>query len=346
MGVKRLAITGVAGFLGQGLLRRMVAAGTFAEIVGLDVRQPGFRPRELESHLVDVAGSELRPLLDGVDVLVHLAGVHDAIPDGRLMARVNVAGTRNVLEAAGAVGVKKVVLASSATVYGAWPNNPIPLTEDAPIRPNPGFPLAVQKAELERLLAEWSSTHPEAVTTVLRPAFILGPNADHAVARLVRGRFPVGISGAVAPVQFLHEDDATEALALAAETDLPGAYNVAADGWLSREELKALVGRRLQPAVGAEMMERSLRRLWPAGLVDFPPTAVPYFLHPWVIATDRLRAAGWAPAHSNAETVLACVERPSAPGRGTVAAGIVAAGAGLAALRVVRRAARRHRANR
>ena len=76
------------------------------------------------------------------------------------MARVNVGGTRRVLEAAGAAGLGKVVLVSSAAVYGAWPNNPVPLTEDAPLRPNPGFPLGVHKAELERLLAEWALARP------------------------------------------------------------------------------------------------------------------------------------------------------------------------------------------
>jgi nucleoside-diphosphate-sugar epimerase len=138
MAMTTCAITGVSGFLGQGLLRRLTGSGDVERVVGLDVRKSAFRPRELELHLVDVVGSDLRPLLEGTDVLVHLAGVHDAIPDEDLMVRVNVAGTRAVLEAAGAAGVAKVVLVSSAAVYGAWPNNPIPLNEDAPLRNGAG----------------------------------------------------------------------------------------------------------------------------------------------------------------------------------------------------------------
>lgn len=339
MAMRTVAVTGVSGFLGQGLVRRLVREGTARRLVGLDVREPAFRPRELEHHLVDVTGSELAPLLEGVDVLVHLAGVHDTIPDEDLMARVNITGTRRILEAAGAAGVGKVVLASSAAVYGAWPNNPIPLNEDAPLRPNPGFPLGVHKAEGERLLAEWASAHPDAVATVLRPAFVLGPRADHAVARLVRSRLPMGIAGAAAPVQFAHEDDAVEALALAVERDLPGAYNVAADGWIAREELRALLGRRLQLAVSAEVMGRALGRLWPAGLVDLPPSAIPYLVYPWVVAIDRLRAQGWAPRYTNEEAVLSCMGRRARPARLPLAAAAVAgvAGVGLAAARVARR---------
>src|SRR5687767_10113183 len=217
-----VVITGVSGFLGQAVLRRLAGSSAVEKLVGLDVREPGFRPRGLQFHLVDVAGSDLRPLFEGADVLVHLAGVHDAIPDEDLMARVNVGGTKRVLEAAAAGGVNKVVLVSSAAVYGAWPNNPVPLTEDAALRPNPGFPLGVHKAELERLLAEWALAHseegqPAVITTVLRPAFVLGARADHAIARLIRARVPLTVGGSVAPVQFVHEDDATEAIGLAVE---------------------------------------------------------------------------------------------------------------------------------
>ena len=339
-----VVITGVSGFLGQAVLRRLAGSPAVGRLVGLDVREPGFRPRGLQFHLVDVAGSDLRPLFEGVDVLVHLAGVHDAIPDEELMARVNVGGTRRVLEAAAAAGVSKVVLVSSAAVYGAWPNNPIPLTEDAPLRPNPGFPLGVHKAELERLLAEWALARPAVTTTVLRPAFVLGARADHAIARLIRARVPLTVGGSVAPVQFVHEDDATEAIALAVERDLPGVYNVAAEGWLSRDELRALVGRKVQPSVGPELMERALRRLFRAGLVDVPPSEVPYLVHPWVVAIDRLRAEGWNPQHTNEETVLACLggrEPTSWKAAVAAAGGATLATTGLVVAGLLRRRRRR-----
>src|SRR5688500_19821859 len=84
-----VVITGVSGFLGQAVLRRLAGSPAVGRLVGLDVREPGFRPRGLQFHLVDVAGSDLLPLFDVADVLVHLAGVHDAIPDEDLMARGN-----------------------------------------------------------------------------------------------------------------------------------------------------------------------------------------------------------------------------------------------------------------
>jgi UDP-glucose 4-epimerase len=334
--VTAVAVTGASGFLGQGFLRKL--GGTGVCLIGLDVREPAYRPPDFRFHLVDLPHADLSPLLAGVDVVVHLAGIHDAIPDERLMAEVNVAGARQVLEAARAVGVKKLVVMSSATVYGAWPNNPVPLNEDAPIRPNRGFPLAVHKAEVERLLAEWGRDNPGAVVTVLRPAFVLGPRADHVVARMVARPAPVVLAGSAAPVQFVHEEDVASALALAVEQDLPGAFNVAADGWLPREEFDSLLGRRFRAPVPPGLAERSLRRLWHLGLAELPPGAMPYLVHPWVVANDRLRGAGWVPGHSNEEAVLASLDqRPAMYRTVALAAGVMAAGLGVAAIRLVRR---------
>ncbi len=160
MNVSSIAVTGAAGLVGQPLLQVLADHPDVTRVVGLDVREPPRRPRGSEFHRVDIAGTRLAPLLEGIDVIVHLAGVVDPIPDEALMARVNVGGTRQVLEAAAAVGAKRIVRVSSATVYGAWANNPTPLSEDVALRPNPKFSPAVQGAEVERLLAEWHRDHP------------------------------------------------------------------------------------------------------------------------------------------------------------------------------------------
>jgi nucleoside-diphosphate-sugar epimerase len=94
--------------------------------------------------------------VDGTTHVIHSAAmVHCGWRHLAEMRHVNVEGTRHVLDAAASVGARRVVRISSATVYGAWANNPVPLTEDTALRPNPDFSPAVQAAEVERLLAEW-----------------------------------------------------------------------------------------------------------------------------------------------------------------------------------------------
>ena len=300
---RAVAVTGAAGFIGSRLVPALAAAGV-PRIVGLDMHEPVRTVRGYEHHLVDVAGRELDALLRGCDTVVHLAAVTDPIVDDDLMARVNVDGTRHVLDAAGRVGVRRIVRVSPATVYGAWATNPVPLTEDAPLRPNPGFGPAVHAAEVERLLHEWSREHPEAMVTLLRAAPVLGAGAEHLFARLLAGWRRPRVRGEGAPVQVVHVDDLVTALLRTVTEDHPGVYDVAAAGWLGADEARTLLTRGALPAAPLDVVRRVLARSWRAGLGDVPPAVLPYLVQPWVIATDRLEGIGWAPEHTNEETLL------------------------------------------
>jgi UDP-glucose 4-epimerase len=345
MSVISVAVTGASGLVGRHLLPALAADGAIDRVIGLDVREPASRPGNVEFHLVDIAGTELKPLLEGVDVVVHLAGVVDPVPDEALMARVNVEGTRHVLEAAVSVGVQRIVRISTSAVYGAWPNNPVPLREDAPLRPNPNFTPAVHGAEVERLLAEWRSAHPDVTITTLRSAPVVGPGAERLPARILLGRPSLRVRGASPPVQVVHVDDLVSALVLATTRDLPGVYNVAADGWLDGDDARALVGRSNVPALTAEALTRVLRRTWDLGLGDVPPGVVPYLQHAWVIDNHKLRGAGWVPTRSNEEAIAeAMATLPVAtPARARAAAAGVGAAA-LVTVIMVRRRRKRRRA--
>jgi len=327
-----VAVTGVSGFLGQRLLPLLDADPEVGRIVGFDVRDSQRRARRLEMHRLDIASAELKPLFEGVDVLVHLAAVVDPLPDAGFESRVNVEGTRHVLDAAAGVGVAKVVRLSTAAVYGAWPDNPVPLAETATLRPNPGFGPAVQAAEVERLLSEWRDAHPGVVATTLRAAPILGTGANHLWARVLAGRPPIRVRGAAPPVQVVHVDDVAAALLLAVRTDLPGVFNVAADGWLAADDARAVRHERLVAALPAELLERVLRRLWSTGLGDLPPAALAYLEHPWVVANDRLRAAGWVPRHTNEETLVETIDALPPNPTVKVAVGAAATAIGAVAL--------------
>jgi nucleoside-diphosphate-sugar epimerase len=336
-----VAVTGVSGFLGQRLLPLLDADPHVDRVVGLDVRDPARRARKLEFHRVDVLGTDLTPYLRGVSAIVHLAAVIGPMPDGALFTRVNVEGTRHVIEAAGAAGVKKIVRPSSTAVYGAWANNPVPITEDAPLRPSPSFLPAIVDGECERLLVQWASDGPERIATRLRIAPIVGVGAHSLFSAVATGRAPVRVRGAAPPVQVVHVDDAASALELSAAADLDGAYNVAADGWLAYEEAGELLAGGRMPALPEELATLLLAVSWATGLGDAPPSIVPYLVHPFVVANDRLKRAGWKPLHSNEEALLLA---SGAPERSLVpwlaGAGAVTAGAALGTWWLTRRRGR------
>jgi len=327
-----IAVTGASGLVGGALVAVLADAPDVERIVGLDVRAPQRQAPGLEFRLADVAHSELKPLLEGVDVLVHLASVVDPIPDERLMARINVGGTRRTLDAAAAVGVRKVVRVSSSAVYGAWANNAVPLDEDAALRPNPGFSPAVQGAEIERLLAEWREDHPGVVVTTLRTAPVLGPGAERLPSRLLLGRPALGLRGAAPLVQATHVDDLVAALALVVLEDHPGTFNVASDGWLEPGVIRTLLPKSRAPDLPPGLVERALAWSWSTGLGDIPPGVLPYLQHPWVVANDRLKAIGWRPQHTNEEAVRAGLASfGSSSRRGTVTGVLLAGALGMVA---------------
>jgi nucleoside-diphosphate-sugar epimerase len=351
--VSVIAVTGVSGYLGQQLLARLAADPDVERVVGIDAREPRLRPASLDFHLLDIASADLEPLLDGADALVHLAFLFAPQHDEALMARVNLDGTRRVLDAAGAAGIRTVVYLSSATVYGAWPENPVPLTEDAPLRPNPGFVYAWHKAETERLVGEWRDAHPDGRVAVLRPAVMLGPHVDNWVARALADALPFRIADTTPPVQYVHEDDVVAAVLLALRDRLDGPFNVAPDGWIPGDQALALAGTSPWLSLPASAARRVVARAWKLKLVDVPPEALPYLEHPWVVANDRLRRAGWEPTQTNEETFVATREaapwQELSPQRRqelalvASAALLVGGAVGLAAL--VRRRRRRRRAD-
>jgi nucleoside-diphosphate-sugar epimerase len=251
---------------------------------------------------LDPSAPDLKRILEGVEVVVHLAFAVGPEAEAAANAARNVEDTTRLLDAAASAGVSHLVLLSSAAVYGAWPNNPIPLTEDAPVRPNPGFAFAVQKAELERLAGEWADDHPGATLTILRPAVPMGEEQTGFLSSALGVRAPVATGDPEVPVQFVHLDDLAAAVAHAARTQLDGVFNVGADGWVSAREARALAGT--PPRVRVPDRVRSLL----GRLARTHAAIAPYTVHPWVVATDRLKATGWQPLHSNEETIVETTE--------------------------------------
>jgi nucleoside-diphosphate-sugar epimerase len=300
-----VVVTGAASALGRQVCALAAADPAVSRVVALDRRSPGRVPRGVEGHVVDLATIDLKPLFEDATTIVHLAQSTRAeapvddreVGDGAL--------ARRVLDAASAVGADHVVLLSSATAYGAWANNPVPLTEDAALRPNPGVPLASEKAELERSAAEWRDAHPGATVALLRPTVTVSAAGDNGwLARALTRSTPLPITDDEPPAQFLDVADLASAVDLARRARLDGPRNVAPDGWISGETVRALAGGPPRVRLPERLALRLAGMRWRWGLAPTPPALLPFTVHPWVVANDRLRAEGWEPTSTNEEAYV------------------------------------------
>ena len=201
--------------------------------------------------------------------------------------------------------ISQVIIVSSAMVYGAWPNNSVPLAEDAAVRPNPESAFAVHQADAERTALEWADLDPERRVTILRPTAVASPNASGLIGEALLAAAPIRTRRDDPPQQFVHLDDVATAVATVIQLDDSGVYNVAPDGWLTARDVRDLVGARPIIRLPIPLPGRLDRYVARRVGHQAPTGLLPYTRYPWVIANDRLRSTGWAPRYGNDQVFVA-----------------------------------------
>lgn len=300
-----VVVTGAASELGRRVCELAAADPEVHHVVALDRRSMRRLPQGVERHQIDLATADLKPLLEGATTIVHLAQAEGPVRGDTISeATGESAMARRVLDAASAVGASHFVLLSSATTYGAWANNPVPLTEEAPLRPNPGVAMASEKAEAERAAAEWRDDHPGCTVAILRPTVTVAATGNGWLARALARSTALPVTDEEPPAQFLDVADLATAIDLARRARLDGPRNVAPDGWITGDTVRALAGGAPRVRLPERLAVRLAGMRWRWGLAATPPELLPYTVHPWVIANDRLRADGWDPASSNEEAYV------------------------------------------
>ena len=285
-----VAVTGASGYVGGRLLRYLESDPEVDRVLALDLAQPApGHPAAGGPKTAFVRHDVTRPfgaLLaeHRVDAAVHLAFILDPTHDRARERAVNVGGTERFLEACHEAGVGTVLLASSSTAYGAWPDNPPLLVETDPLRGKPGFPYVEDKVALEGLASAWADEHPDARTLLTRATIVCGANLDNFISRYLERTPAVLVRGADPATPLVHEDDVAEATWRILAQAPAGAYNLNAEGPLPLSELARRIGARtvalppalLYPLAGAAWKLR-LRRL-----AEAPPAMVDYLRWSWV----------------------------------------------------------------
>jgi UDP-glucose 4-epimerase len=303
-----VAITGIAGNLGKALTRLL---HTETRIVGIDRRPFRERPKDVEHYQVDIRKRKVEEVFrhHRVEALIHLGIMHDPRMPFSEAHSFNILGTHKLFDLCLAHGVRKVVLLSSANVYGPAPDNSNFLTEEAPLMAADRDSDVRDLIELDMYAQSFLWKHPHVETVILRPVHIVGPTVRNAPSNYLRLERPVTVLGFDPMMQLIHEEDVCRALALALRPGVRGVYNVAGPGEVPLSVVLGELGRRPVPV--PHLIVRSLaRRAYDARLINFPPEQVDHLQY--LCAVDGSRAArdlGYAPRYTLRDTIRSVLGR-------------------------------------
>ena len=309
---KCVAITGLDTYFGTRLAERLLERDAPPRLLGLDLHRPlrlagriDFARVDLTDPTADVALAELLAH-EGVEALVHLAFRTTPTPDVEEDHELETIGSLHVMHAAASAKLRRLVVASSTTLYGPRPDNPNFLTETHPLRGHPAAHCVVNRVEVERLLEGFAARHPDTEVTVLRSCWAVGPGSGDAVSRYFEAPVVPTALGYDPLLQLVHEDDLLDVYEEAVCASHPGVFNVVGRGVLPLSTLLALAGKRRLPLPG-----RLLHRL-PADVAGRPTGDPPegfydYLRYLWVADGER----GWRefgePVYSTREAWMSFV---------------------------------------
>ncbi len=348
-----VAVTGAASGIGHALTSRLASSRHVRKVVAIDAQRGDIAG--VTWRVADVRDPALAGRLAGVDIVVHAD--FDLTPgsDARQRRAFNVRGAQTVLTSAAAGRVGRVVLVTSAMVYGARPDNQVPLPEKAPLAADVDSSVAGDLLEVEQLARRSPRANPGLAVTVVRPAALVGPD-PYAVDTLVTRHFEaprlLTVKGCAPRWQFCHLDDLTSALELAVGGGIDGDFAVGCDGWLEQDDVERISGLK-RVELPARLTFGAMQRLHQVGVTPAPAMDLRYVVYPWVVDCAALREAGWRPGVGNEAALRVLLDqrkgRHAVAGRRiarkeatitATAAGATVAVIGTAA--IVRRARRRH----
>ncbi|MDH3819065.1 MAG: SDR family oxidoreductase [Myxococcales bacterium] len=301
-------VTGAAGYVGRlcvaALAKRL---GELSVLVALDWTE--IDPSERIAGVVyaqdDICDPALKDLFveHGVDTVVHLASIVRA-PKGApadLAYRVDVLGTKNVLEACESAGAKRLIVTSSGAAYGYHPDNPEWLDEKDPLRGNDEFEYSKNKRLVEGMLAQWREERPELRQVVFRPGTVVGPDVHSPVTDLFEKPVMLGIVGSESPFVFIWDQDLVACLVDAVFSDKVGVYNQAGDGALTPREIATML-KKPYVALPASVVKAILWAAKGLGVTENGPERVAFLRYRPVLSNRRLKEEyGYTPRLTSRE---------------------------------------------
>ena len=302
-----VVVTGISGNLGRTLASLL---HTREPIIGIDRRPFPGKPKDIEMFQLDLRKRKAEDVFrrHSVQAVIHMGIMHDPRMNEEEHHSFNVVGTTKMLEYCARYGVKKVVVLSSANVYGPSPENSNFLTEDAPLMAASRFSQVRDLIEVDMLAHGFFWRHPDIETVILRPVHIVGPNIKNAPSNYLRLRYPWVLAGFDPMVQLIHVEDAARAMVEALRPEAKGVYNVVGPGQVPLSAIFRELGRTPVP-VPHVVARPLLDVLFKYHLASFPPPELDHIQFLCAVDGSRwVKELDWKPRHSMRETIRSVLD--------------------------------------
>jgi UDP-glucose 4-epimerase len=291
MSAPSVLVTGGSGYLGSLVVARLCERAV--PTVSVDVRAPRAGSPGVDYVHGDVRTIDLEGHLRRRDVttVIHLAAIVEPPPGmaDEELEDIEVGGTRRVIEACLASGVRHLTLTSSGAAYGYHRRNDGHLlTEDEATPGSPDFAYSRHKSAVESLVGRTRRLHPGLGVLLLRPGTILGAGTDNQITALFTGRVVMTFREADPPFVFIWDEDVAQVVVDGALSERTGTYNLAGDGVMTMRDIAGVEGARViaLPARGVRLALGLVKRL---GVGRYGPEQVDFLLHRPVLDNTRLR---------------------------------------------------------
>jgi UDP-glucose 4-epimerase len=305
---ERVIITGIGGNLGRRLSQRLHRK---ASVVGIDRRPVPGLPKDVELHRVDIRRRHVEDIFRTAkaSAVVHLNIMHDPRASQEELHSFNIVGTSKVIDYCQRFDIPKLILLSSANVYGPSPDNNQFLDEQSPLMAATGFGDIRSLVELDMLGSTFFWRYPVIETVILRPVHILGA-VSNAASNYLRLKRPLSLLGFDPMIQVVHIEDVVTAIELALKPGIKGIYNVVGPGEAPLSALMRALGKRPLP-LPSWLARKVAQVAWRTHLADFPPPELDHLRFICMADGRRAREAlGFEPAYDLPATIQAVYEDP------------------------------------
>ena len=246
---KIVAVTGASGYVGTKLLERLEKEPGVRKMVAFDVNPLPLPVHNISFYRKNVSESIEDELNEqGATTLVHLAfNAHRGVNRREVTAvhDENVETLRSVMASCVNSRITHLIYLSSHSVYGAHSDNPVPIPDDAPMRPTADYPYAYDKQQCEMVLQEFAQAQSDIKITTLRSCIVLGSGADNLTTQSFFRSWMIGVMDYNPPIQFVYDDDLARVMSIIIQQEIPGTFNVAGDGVVHYREMAKIIKSKL-----------------------------------------------------------------------------------------------------